>query len=516
MKLKNVSKENIGLIEKLELFTSKSQLIDFVAMFKDNKRITAFIETYNRAKVETRIELNKYILKGLTKSYDKALFIQNSKVTQFFKLLDYETLKNLQERYFIGKVKPDDFNGETHVFSILPYLLMEYDKEMTFLNSIDSQADMQVIADLLKPELEKIEARVKNKDEHETIKLSFTNRQKEILSQYKLNKYELMLINKAGFNEKEEVSFTYAFRKAVSKLHKLYTRKADILVKEKFKNLSELTYEGMIKDYFGVEIDPKYEMKLSKQLGKKKVKFTQREIQYFGEIKKWFDLVNKYMLSSIDNYLFKKNFTLGKLYIDKKDFIIPDIVDAWAFRGSCNASWSSAGRTTNLFLKDLGFKYLKIYGLSRNLHTGKTELSPFARAYFYQNDEGEIGHTGGYSDIEKGSNKEYSTAYEFWTVLLCILFNKRVDDFTWNINGINLHTGDYYNWDRDELNIYANACRSTNYTKIGTSEDIFTGLGDNTYLKKRVVLYDSNGDLYPDERDNYFKAIKKQLDLYGE
>lgn len=516
MKLKNVSKENLKLIEKLELFTSKSQLIDFVAMFKDNKRITAFIETYNEAETETIIELNKYILEGLTKSYDKAVFIQKDKVTQFFTLLDYKTLKNLQERYFIGKVKPDDFDYNTHVFSILPYLLMEYDKEMTFLKSIDPQADMRVIADLLKPELEKMEARAKNKTEHETTKLPFTNRQKEVLSQCKLNKHELMLINKSGFNKKEDVSFIHAFRGAIKKLHKFYTRKADSLVKEKFPNLSELTYEGMVKDYFGVDIDPNSEMKLSKQLSKKKVSFTQKEIQYFGEIKKWFDLVNKHTFSSIDNKLYKKNFTLGKLYIDTQDFTIPDIVDAWAFKGSCNASWSSAGRTTHLFLKDLGFKYLKIYGLSRNLVTGKTELSPFARAYFYQNEAGGIGHTGGYSDIDEGSNREYSTAYEFWTVLLCILFNKRVDDFTWGIDGINFSTGDYYNWDRDELNIYANVCRSTSYTKIGTVDNIFTSLGDNTYLKKRVVLYDHNGELYSDERDDYFKAIKKQLDLYGE
>lgn len=512
MKIKNVTKENIKLIEELDLFTRKSQIIDFVNIFKTNKDISQFIEQYKQGTPEEKVGLHKIILQSLKSIYDKALFIQNYQVVNFFSILPYGDLKLLQSRYF-KKGKPEGFDYKTHVFSSLPYLLLKYDTEMDFFNT--TLDDYYYKVDInIELELKKIKQRIKlNKPQDKLPNLS--SGQKNYIKQFKLNKYELNYLVRNGFNNCKYIDFTEVYSKLYNKLKKTYTRKTDELVKNKFKNLKELTYEGMIKDYFGVEIDTKSLMKLSKQLSKKGVEYTSREIQHFGEIKRWFDCVEKHRFTSLD--CFKDvYFTLGKLYIDTEDFTIPDFVDNWAFNGSCNVSYSSAGGSTHLWLKELNFEYLKIYGLSRNLTKGKTELLPFARAYFYQDETGNIGHTGGYSDIHHNGNKEGSTAYEFWTVLLCILFDKKVDDFTWGIDGINMGTGEYYNWDERHLYIYSNAQCNTSYTKIGTDTDVFTNIGNREYLRKKTVLMDETGYRSEDEAREYTELKQKELNLYGE
>lgn len=512
MKLKNVTKENLKQIVELDLFSRKSQIIDFVEIFSTNKDISEFIEHYKQGKPEEKISLHKLILQSLKKTYDKALFIQNYQVTNFFSILFYGDLGLLQLRY-LKKHKPEDFSDKTHVYSSLPYLLLKYDTEMDFLNTILDDYDYKVDRNI-KLELKKIKQRIElNKPQDKLPNLS--SGQKDYIKQFKLNKHELNYLVRNGFNDCKYIDFTEVYSKLCNKLKKAYTRKTDELVKNKFKNLKELTYEGMIKDYFGVEIDTKSLMKLSKQLSKKGVEYTSREIQHFGEVKRWFDCVEKHKFTSLE--CFKDvYFTLGKLYIDTEDFTIPDFVDNWAFNGSCNVSHSTAGRSTHLWLKELNFEYLKIYGLSRNLNQGKTELLPFARAYFYQDEAGNIGHTGGYSDIHHNGNKEGSTAYEFWTVLLCILFNKKVDDFTWGIDGINMGTGEYCNWDESHLYIYSNAQYNTSYTKIGTDIDIFTDIGNREYLRKKTVLMDETGYMSGVEAREYIELKQKELNLYGE
>lgn len=100
MKLKNVTKENIELINEFELFARKSQTIDFVEVFSTNKEISEFISQYGRATTEEKVDLHKYILHSLKGIHDRALFIQNHQVTNYFSILPYEDLKLLQTRYF--------------------------------------------------------------------------------------------------------------------------------------------------------------------------------------------------------------------------------------------------------------------------------------------------------------------------------------------------------------------------------------------------------------------------------
>lgn len=512
MKLKSVTKENIKQIEELDLFARESQLIGFVGMFKTNKDISEFIKQYKQGAPEDKVGLHKIILQSLKNIYDKALFIQNYRVTNFFAQLSYEDLKLLQTRY-LQKNKPEDFDHHTHVFSSLPYLLLKHDTEMGYLNTV-LVGFGYTLGRGIRLEIEKIKKRAEVNTPQERFS-QLSTKQKRYTEEFKLSEHEFNYLVKNGFNKYKDIDFSIVYSKLCNKLEKFYSRKADELVKNKFKNLKELTYEGMIKDYFGAEIDTNSEMKLSKQLSKKGVKYTNREIQHFGEIKKWFECVKKHQYTSID-CLKEPYFTLGKLYIDTEDFTIPDFVDLWAFNGSCNVSHSSAGRSTHLWLQELNFEYLKVYGLSRNLNKGRTELLPFARAYFYRDNEGNIGHTGGYSDISHEGNKEHTTAYEFWTVLLCIMFNKKVDDFTWGIDGINMSTGHYCNWDGEYLHIYSNAQCNTSYTKIGTSPDIFTKLGNREYLRKKTVLMDETGYLSKDESREYTELKQKELNLYGE
>lgn len=512
MKIKNVTKENIKLIEELKLFARKSQLIDFVGIFKTNKDISEFIEHYKQGQAEEKVSLHRLILQSLKGTYDKALFIQNSQVTNFFSILPNNDLAVLQRRYF-KKGKPDYFDKDLHVFSSLPYILLKYDTEMDYLSTILTDYIYKVNRDI-QLEIKKINKRV---ELHSQGKLNNTlsPEQSRYIKEFKLNSYEVRQLIKKGFNKGKRRDFERVYPELCDNFKGFYTKKADEQVKRKFPNLKELTYQGMIKDYFGVEIDTNSGMKLSKQLSKKGVKCTSREIQHFGEVKKWFECVDNHRFSSLTCFS-DAYFTLGKLYVDIKDFTIPDFVDNWAFNNSCNVSHSYAGGSTHLWLKALNFSYLKVYGLSRNLTQGKTELLPFARAYFYKDKEGDIGHSGGYSDIYAKENKESTTAYEFWTTLLCILFKKKLDDFIWNISGIDMGTGDYINWDNKWLYIYANNQYNTGYTKIGTSPDIFTNIGNREYLKKKTVLMDETGCIEEDESSKLALLKQEELNLYGE
>lgn len=512
MKIKNVTKENIKLIEELKLFVRESQLINFVEMFKTNKDISEFIEHYKQGQTEEKVNLHKLILQSLKGIYDKALFIQNSQVTNFFSILPTEDLTLLQRRYF-KKGKPDYFDKDLHVFSSLPYILLKYDTEMDYLSTILTNYTYKANRDI-QLELKKINKRVELYSQ-EKLNDKLLPEQSHYIKEFKFNPYEVRQLIKKGFNKGKRRDFEKVYPELCDNFKGFYTKKADEQVKRKFPNLKELTYKGMIKDYFGVEIDTSSQMKLSKQLSKKGVAFTYKELSCFGEVKKWFECVDNHRFSSLTCFS-DAYFTLGKLYVDTEDFTIPDFVDNWAFNNSCNISQSSAGRSTHLWLKTLNFSYLKVYGLSRNLTQGKTELLPFARAYFYKDKEGNIGHSGGYSDIYAKEDKEGTTAYAFWTTLLCILFKKKIDDFIWNIDGINMSTGDYTNWDDKWLYIYANSQYNTGYTKIGTSLDIFTNIGDRKYLKKKAVLMDETGYLSEKVAREYTELSQKELNIYGE
>jgi len=91
------------------------------------------------------------------------------------------------------------------------------------------------------------------------------------------------------------------------------------------------------------------------------------------------------------------------------------------------------------------------------------------RTYFYK-EGNQLGHAGTYADFEGTRAK---ACYEFTTVLLCIVFGKKVYDFS-QVDGMNIYcdsiSAKQYN---ATFNFWANQAENE-YSKFGTTSDIFS------------------------------------------
>ena len=233
-------------------------------------------------------------------------------------------------------------------------------------------------------------------------------------------------------------------------------------VLELYPNLEEFSYKNLVDKYFGISLDEsKNAPKLSKQLSKAKVEYTNKELVAFGELKQ---LLESYKDGESSLGYGEKT---GILFVDTKDFNIPDFVDHWAFADSCNNSSSGAGAETHLVCRDLlGMNYLKIYGIY--LHEGVPKLSPAMRAYFKKDEAGHIAHAGGYSDFY--GNLDH-TAYDAWSAIFSTLFGRKVDEFKL-ISGVNLRNDDRHNSEERYVCHYSNMSNLCNYKKLGTRDAI--------------------------------------------
>ena len=201
--------------------------------------------------------------------------------------------------------------------------------------------------------------------------------------------------------------------------------------------------------------------KLSKQLSKQGFKATDKELQYFGEVKDYFDSFYKKGLSYTLSHL--KDVRL--FLVDTENFNIPELVDGWAFAGSCHKR-DGAGQDSHFAMDYLGFSFLKAYNPGIEKRTGKLYLKNLYRSYFYKKGN-EIAHAGGYSNINTDANK---TAYEFTSVLYCLLFGRKIDDFK-QIDGAHLPEGRIYDEvEERSLKLWCNMSRKNSYTTLGTSE----------------------------------------------
>lgn len=241
----------------------------------------------------------------------------------------------------------------------------------------------------------------------------------------------------------------------------------------KFKpSLKNFTYKSMVEEYFeGFKLtEGLNSAKLSKQLSKQGFKATDKELQYFGEVKDYFDSFYKKGLSYTLSHL--KDVRL--FLVDTENFNIPELVDGWAFAGSCH-KLDGAGQDSHFAMDYLGFSFLKAYNPGIQKRTGKLYLKNLYRSYFFKKDN-EIAHAGGYSNIITDANK---TAYEFTSVLYCLLFGRKIDDFK-PIEGAHIPEGEFYNGDDGRsLRLWCNMSRKNSYTTLGTSEILdkvkFTG-----------------------------------------
>lgn len=274
--------------------------------------------------------------------------------------------------------------------------------------------------------------------------------------------------------------------KVLPKFQKYISKKFDKKIKELNSDLVKITYSSMVKDYFGLDLDEsKNAPKLSKQLKKAGISYTDEEIRHFGEVRNWWDDWNIFNKSTIKNKVFRAR----DLWVDKADFKIPTFVDDWAFNDSCNKVESSAGSDTHLVLRAFGFEYLKGYSVGYTKDNGYA-LYPAMRTYFLRKDSN-IAHAGTYADFNGTRAK---ACYEFTTVLLCIFFNKKVDDFS-KIYGMDISCKSYDDPHYNNINFWANQAKN-DYAKWGTAqlfrdydkEDMLHYISNNESL--RSTLYD--------------------------
>lgn len=214
----------------------------------------------------------------------------------------------------------------------------------------------------------------------------------------------------------------------------------------------KISYSGLVKAYFGIDLETgANKPRLSKQLKVQGITATQKELQAFAELEEWLKS------SFVDR-------VREDLYLDTSNFEIPYSYDFSAIGNSCHCE-GGAGAATPFILKSLRYSMLKIYSTD-----GKT-MKPFARAYFYKEGK-DLAHAGMYSEMERCKDNLETTAYGLTSLLLAVLFNRKIDDFK-DVKSMTLFAGRHYlNKDGHKLPFWANMSTSSKYKKLGTRPDI--------------------------------------------
>lgn len=453
--MQSVNKENMETFK--ESMLSKKEFEELVGEVKTNKELAERL-----AQIEAPADIE-----GYGTDFVEAVKVLNTQ-TEFVDIIRQwdlvDKLKEYQSLFPSGYTFKD-----IYLISPIPVVLVGLDKERTLLTYPekwyeDHKEELSKVLDLLiyrKKNEGMAYTEPKNKVEDLNQFISDNN----IRSYPKLFSYMLMRNSDKGYvNDYDKVN-------TLPKFQKYIFNKFKNKIKDINNNLVKITYTSMVKDYFGLDLDEsKNAPRLAKQLKNAGIIYTNEEIRHFGEVKKWWDdwdLCNK---SSIKNNVFRTR----DLWIDKKDFDIPAIVDDWAFNDSCNKHDSSAGADTHLVLRSFGFEYLKGYSVGYT-RDNRYALYPAMRTYFLRKNN-DIAHAGTYADFYGSRAK---TCYEFTTVLLCIFFNKKVDDF-YKIKGMNIECKYYNDPYNGNIRFWANQA-DNDYAKFGTAE-IFKDYNENDIL----------------------------------
>lgn len=474
MKMSSVSQENMETYK--ESMMTRKEFEGIVEEVKTNKELAERL-----AQIEEPVDIE-----GYTEDFVEAVKTLNSyteilEVIRSWDLVD--KLREYQGLFLSGYTFKDEY-----LTTPIPLVLVGLDKERTLLKYPDKWYEDH--REELSKTLDLLIYRKKNEGE------SYTERNSNIedldrfisdnnLSGYpKVFSYMLMRSTDGRYaNDGDKIKVLPKFQKYISK-------KFDKKIKELNGDLVKISYSNMVKDYFGLDLDEsKNAPKLSKQLKKAGISYTDEEIRHFGEVRNWWDDWNIFNKSTIRNKVFRAR----DLWVDKADFTIPVIVDDWAFNDSCNKSDSGAGADTHLVLRSFGFEYLKGYSVGYTRSNGYA-LYPAMRTYFLRK-ESDIAHAGTYADF---SSTRAKACYEFTTVLLCIFFNKKVDDF-YKIKGMNIDC-QYYN-DKKGGRIYFWANQAKNdYAKFGTAE-LF-----EEYDALEMGDYINNNESLRNTLNNYLKS----------
>ena len=468
--------------ESKELLVKYPELETFLPNVKNQKEfklLSKIVEAHKSVKIDVteKSEDILYALEVLTKGTlkESVLELQNGGKLIYSKYLNISVENNeaklFQRAYQEGINKLYDA-GEPYehlVYSSFPYFVLQVDPYLTIL-TLPSSVWLLRHREELDKVLYKLDMRQERGEIKEDEKVLFIHEKTGAsISHIKQIRYtsllKLYLVTK-HLNMTNLSSGDFLSALDNLKLKHFEKDKEDYIKKvlELYPNLEEFSYKKLVDKYFGISLDEsKNAPKLSKQLSKAKVEYTNKELVAFGELKQ---LLESYKDGKSSLGYGKKT---GALFVDTKDFNIPDFVDQWAFANSCNNSMSGAGAETHLVCRDLlGMSYLKIYGIY--LHEEVPTLSPAMRAYFKKDEAGHIAHAGGYSDFY--GNLDH-TAYDAWSAIFSTLFGRKVDEFKL-ISGVNLRNDDRYNSKNRYVCHYSNMSEFCNYKKLGTRGNILS------------------------------------------
>lgn len=491
--MKSVNTENMETFKESRL--SKKEFEELVGEVKTNKELAERL-----AQIEAPADIE-----GYGTDFVEAVKNLNSQ-TDFVEIIrQWDLIDKLRE---YQRLFPSGYTfKDIYLTSPIPTVLVGLDKERTLLTYHEKWYEDH------KEELSKVLDSLIYRKKNEIVQYQEpTSKIKDIkhfISEHSLRKYpklfSYLLMRKLTTNYIEDEDK----RAVLPQYQKFIAKSFDSKIKEINQNLVKVTYASMVKDYFGLDLDESNNApKLAKQLKKACIDYTDEEIRHFGEVKNWWKDWNTTDISTMQTSTFRAR----DLWVDKADFTIPTIVDDWAFNDSCNKSDSGAGSDTHLVLRHFGFEYLKGYSVGYTRERGY-ELFPAMRTYFLRKGD-DIAHAGTYADFNGTRAK---ACYEFTTVLLCIFFNKKVDDFN-KIKGMDIACDNYIDKNNNNICFWANQAENS-YTKLGTAElfrdfdyDDIKGYADNNISLRNILRSSLNSIEFRSIQEKYmdFNGIPLQ------
>lgn len=487
--MQSVTRENMETYR--ESMMTRKEFEGIVEKVKTNKELAERL-----AQIEEPADIEGYTEDFVSAAKTLNSYTEILEVIRSWDLID--KLREYQGLFLSGYTFKDKF-----LTTPIPLILVGLDKERTLLKYPDKWYEDH--KEELSKTLDLLIYRKKNEMAQYQEPTSKVKDLEHFISEHGLREYpklfSYLLMRKLTTNYIEDEDK----RAVLPQYQKFIAKTFDNKIQEINPNLVKVTYASMVKDYFGLDLDESNNApKLAKQLKKAGISYTDEEIRHFGEVKNWWKGWDTANISTMQTSTFRTR----DLWVDKADFTIPAIVDNWAFNYSCNNSYSGAGSDTHLVLRHFGFEYLKGYSIGYTRERGY-ELFPAMRTYFLRKND-DIAHAGTYADFPETRAR---ACYEFTTVLLCIFFNKKVDDFN-KIQGMDIDCETYHDKNNNHINFWANQARNE-YTKLGTAElfrdfdydDIKDYVENNISLRDTLESY-----LNPVE----YRSIKsKYMDFKG-
>ena len=472
----SLTKENL---KSLENYPVLGRFLEDIKKNKDFTKLTEIVKDHLSQSVEILDHkgeiLNILRILKLGSLKERALEIQNKE--GFFYHVYLDTIEDidatqvfLQSMFEEVCALYDDGEPYEHlVYSSFAYFILRVDPYLTIF-TLSPDKWLEKHGEELRAEVERLAYRVDAKNDPKVDYIlkktgEIPHVVEDFIKRNGLSKTYLA-VKYLGLRELSVEEFTRVMRELSRRLFEKKSEKYVKKVKEINPNLVEFSFKSLVDSYFGIDYQDKSNSpRLSKQLTKAGVDYTVKELVAFGELAELFK-----------QYFFEKSSLdygdkMDKLFVDLSDFTIPDIVDQWAFAGSCNKSKSSAGSETHLICRDfLGTSFLKIYGIYKRDNV--FYLTPAMRSYFYKDSDGNIAHAGGYSDYY---GRLDHTAYDAWSAIFATLFWHKVDDFS-RIEGVNLSNKTTFNKNGYPIKHYSNMSSFCDYKKFGTRKEMLEEL----------------------------------------